>query len=289
MTFHPTQTQMAMCLTHCLTDLTSLQRCTTVRTLPITLIALTLISLVHLPAFGHGGGGDIALFTTGEQVGVGFAVLDDDDINQISFDPNDHVFSSILVPQVLFGFSMGSTEPGFDADEGLLPEDASVNVSTMSVRYWDGSGSVAFTDTGVSAAYSPSTMQTDNLGGFHAHPLFGLAGDVANGVYLTEMTVSAGDLASSDSFYLVSLVDDIIANHTDPESAGEDLGELVRNYQADPTQAPVFEAKDFSFFGDAVLHVESQVVPEPAGSSMVVLSILMLASLRRSRRSFFQS
>lgn len=248
--------------------------------------AIFILALVHSPAFGHGGGGDIALFTTDGQVDVGFAVLDEDDINQVFFDENDRVFSSVLVPQVLFGFSMGSTEPGFDADEGLLPADASVSVATTSVSYWNGSGDVEFTEAiDVSARYEPSTMQTDSLGGFHAHPLFGLAGNVQDGVYLTELTVGVAGLETSESFYLVSLVDGIIATHLDSESAGEELGELVRDYQADLSQAPMFEQRDFSFFGDAVLHVEAQVVPEPAGYGMAVLSVLMLAGLRRSRLS----
>lgn len=260
------------------------------RTTYIAATLLTLGTLVHSPAFGHGGGGDIALFTTEGQVDVGFAVLDDDDINQVLFDPNDRVFSSIVVPQVLFGFSMGSTEPGFDANEGQLPQDADIQLTTTSVRYWDGSGSVEFADAmDVSAKFEPSTMQTDSLGGFHAHPLFGLSGTVDNGVYLTELTVGATGLADSDSFYLVSLVDDIIASHADPETAGEELGELVRNYQADPAQAPIFGGKDFSYFGDAVQHVETQVVPEPAGYSMTVLSLLILATLRKRRRHFLRS
>ena len=251
-----------------------------------TSIAAILVSvaLAHSPAFGHGGGGDIALFTTDGQVDIGFAVLDDNDIDQVFFDPDDRVFSSVLVPQVLFGFSMGSTEPGFDADEGLLPEDASVNVTTTSVRYWDGFGDVVFTEPmNVSARYEPSAMQTDSLGGFHAHPLFGLAGDVDDGVYLTELSVGATGLGVSESFYLVSLVDGIIANHSDPESAGEELGQVVRDYLADPAQSPTFGGKDFSYYGDAVRHVETQVVPEPSGLSLVVLSVLTLMGMRRSR------
>ena len=251
-------------------------------------IASTLLvfaALVSSPAFGHGGGGDIAVFTTDGQVDVGFAILDDDDINQVFFDENDRVFSSVLVPQVLFGFSMGSTEPGFDADEGTLPQSANLTVATESVRYWDGSGDVAFADAaGVSGRFEPSTMQTDGEGGFHAHPLFGLGGSVTDGVYLTELTVVAAGLETSESFYLVSLVDDVIKSHADPETAGEELGELVRDYQLDLSQTPMYAGKDFSFFGDAVLHVESQVVPEPASYSLAVLSVLMLAGLRKSRR-----
>lgn len=251
---------------------------------------LILAGLVHSAAFGHGGGGDIALFSTDGKVDVGFAILDDDDVNQVFFDENDRVFSSVLVPQVLFGFSMGSTEPGFDADEGTLPNSASIRVATRSIGYWDGSGDVSFSDAmDVTARFEPSTMQTDSQGGFHAHPLFGLAGDVADGVYLTELTVGAVGLETSESFFLVSLVDDVIKSHADPETAGEELGELVRDYQLDLSQTPIFEGKDFSFFGDAVLQVESQAVPEPSGHAMAVLTVLIVASLRRSRRRFCRS
>lgn len=256
----------------------------------ITSFLLVVLVLVSSSAFGHGGGGDIALFATNGQVDVGFAILDDNDINQVFFDGNDRVFSSVLVPQVLFGFSMGSTEPGFDADEGTLPQSASLTVATKSVRYWDGTGDVVFAAaTDVSGRFEPSTMQTDSEGGFHAHPLFGLGGSVADGVYLTEFTVGAEGLETSESFFLVALVDDTIKSHADPETAGEELGELVRDYQSDLSQTPMYANKDFSFFGDAVLRVESQIAPEPASYSLAVLSVLVLAGLRKSNRNAVRS
>ena len=103
-------------------------------------------------SWGHGGGGDIALYGDNNQVGVGFAVLDEDDINQTFFDPNDVVHQSILIPQPpIPGLpSVGSSEPGFDANEFELTPNANVAVELLptgrlfdsSLSYWDGTGSV---------------------------------------------------------------------------------------------------------------------------------------------------
>ena len=259
----------------------------------MSLVGLVLSMLItctsHSELYAHGGGGDIALYNDNGAVGVGFAVLDDDDINQVLFDPSDIVHQSIFLPQppVPPFFSFGSTEPGFDADELSLTPNSPVTLTTLSLSYWDGSGSVSFQPLADGmAAYSPSTiLSTDDDGGFHAHPTLGLSGSsIVEGVYLTETTVSVPGMADSAPYYVVALVDDVINSDVDPEGAAEALGELIRDYQADPLNAPapMYGGRDFTFYVDAVTAVEAQV-PEPATFGMMLVGSvawLMLRALR---------
>lgn len=253
-------------------------------------------------ADAHGGGGDIALFNTGGQTDIGFAELDDDDINQLSFDPNDSVFQAVLTPvnrvPVVFPYDFGSSEPGYDANEresllpgqfsSGLPSDALVTWQTVGLDYWDGQGELAFTPaTGVEAGYAgPSTGETDSAGGFHLHPTFGLGrtdeGPLAEGVYLATLTVTVGGLAESDEFYLVTLIDEVINEATTDELAqtmAEDLGATVREYLAGDIAAPMFEGKDFTFYGDAIRFAESLAIPEP--TSALLIATCLGALVRR--------
>ncbi len=253
---------------------------------------LSLSSILATPlAFGHGGGGDIALYNNNGQVAVGFAVLDDDDINHVFFDPFDVVHQSILIPQPpVPGLpSVGSSEPGFDADEHELLPNAAVSVALLttgelfesSLSYWDGTGPVSFVPAvDVTAGYTP-LASSDSSGGFHDHPIFGLnaAGLVPDGVYVAEMKVSVDGMLTSDPYYLVALVDQVILSDPNPEDAAEALGALVRAYQADPigNPRPTYGGKDFTFYADAV-----SVVPEPAGVLLMLLAGLPLLLSRRA-------
>ena len=133
----------------------------------------------------------------------------------------------------------------------------------------------------MSGGYSPLTT-VDGQGGFHDHPIFGLmstdTSPVADGVYVAEMQVAVDGMQTSDPFYLVTLVDQIILSDANPEDAAEQLGALIRDYQADPANAdvPVFGGKDFSFYVNAV-----NAVPEPGMASLLPLALLGLMTLRR--------
>ena len=241
----------------------------------------------------HGAGGDIALFTTadGQQVDVGFAELDDDDIHQIFFDPNDSVFNAILLPRTPSAlppipYAIGSPEPGFDANENALPPLATINFNTLDLSYWNGSGAVSFGPVaGVSGGYAPQPSTSSADGGHHSHPVFGLLGaSVPGGVYLAEMSVSVAGLADSDRYYLVALVDSHLYTgdaDMDAENA-EAVGEMVRSYLDDPSGAPqpVFNGKNYTFYADAIGYAEGLVIPEPSAAALAAAALAGLLATR---------
>ena len=255
------------------------------RTLILTCwITLLIVSfgLTSQQVWAHGGGGDIAVFTTDGQADVGFAVLDDMDINREFFDPEEDVFLSILIPitpNPIIPYEVGSSEPGFDAHAGDLPSLADINAAVVSLQYWDGAGDVAFTPAvGVSAGYAPQPLLTGADGAFHSHPTFGLSDEtddgqpVPEGVYLAKLQLNVTGLTDSDPFYLVTTVDDAILRASDSAEAGENVGEMVRNYLDDPTgnPAPMLDGVDFTYFANAVAY--ARAIPEPNSIALASLA-----------------
>jgi hypothetical protein len=258
----------------------------------ITLCVLGTMLLLLRPSelFAHGSGGDLAVFSTGNKVDVGFALLDDDDINQIFFDPNDSVFQAVLAPLAPFiPFDLGSPEPGWDANEGELPPSSTITPMVTALQYWNGSGPVSFAPAGgVSAGFYEPTFVANNQGGFHKHFIFGLADltadalPIPDGVYLATLKGSVTGLVDSDPFYEVVLVDQLVTNHADPEGAAETLGLAVFDYLADPqtNPPPTFGGKSFLFYADAIRYAES-LVPEPGAVSLAAVAMLGFVSWRR--------
>lgn len=275
-------------------------------TLRVRIAACLVTILVAAQSAGrlwaHGGGGDIAIYTNKNdlQVHVGFAVLDENDEEQIDFDPSDKVFQAVLIPRTPstlppIPYAIGTTEPGFDADELELPPLAAISLDTHNLWYWDGEGAVDFAPpVGISGGYAPRNDIADAEGGFHAHPTFGVCDDsaancadvpVPNGVYLAELSVSVDGLEDSEPYYLVALVDDSLYTgdaEMDAEN-GESVGEMVRDYLADPTgaSAPEFNGKSYVFYADAVTYAESLVVPEPSTVALVILAATGVLGCRR--------
>lgn len=234
----------------------------------------------------HGGGGDIAVFTSNGRAEVAFTVLDEDDIEQIEFDASIRAFHSILLPQpAIPGLpDFGSSEPGYDANEGDLPGNALLEVNILSLEYWNGSSPDGFAPAlGVNPTYTSSTANVEADGGFHAHLLFGLTDTTADalplpeGIYLATLSLSVDELTDSHPFQLVTLVDDLVTQSADPEGDAEAIGELVRAYLEDPAgaPAPTFGGKDFTFYANAIS--SAQAVPEP--SSLLLLSLAILGCM----------
>jgi hypothetical protein len=237
--------------------------------------------------FGHGSGGDLAVLSTGNQVDVGFALLDDDDINQVFFDPNDSVFQAVLAPLAPFiPFDLGSPEPGWDANEGELPASSTITPMVVSLEYWNGTGLVSFAPAaGVSAGFFEPTFVANNQGGFHKHFIFGLDDQtadgqpIASGVYLAKLKATVTGLVDSNPFYEVVLVDPLVLNSPDAEGAAETLGLAVFDYLANPqtTPPPVFGGKSFTYYADAIRYAES-LVPEPGTMALAAMALAGLAA-----------
>lgn len=246
--------------------------------------------------WAHGAGGDIALFATAGQADVGFAILDDDDDVQVFFDPDEDVFLSVLLPitpNPLVPWEFGSSEPGFDADEGTLPPEADISYNLHELWYWDGAGSVDFSPAiGTNAGVAPQPEKSFASGGFHSHPFFGVetpTGDAPEGVYLARMTVSVEGLADSDPYYMTSLVTGVVnglSTIDEQVAAAEAIGEMVRLYADDPGSNPIptYDNTDFTFYADAVNFArELAAVPEPSSAMLVVGGCLVVAGFANGR------
>ncbi len=247
-------------------------------------------------AWGHGAGGDIALFSTNGQVDVGFAILDEDDDQQVFFSPNENVFSLVLLPLTpnpVIPWQFGSSEPGFDADDSSLPPEADIVYNLQELSFWDGqqNGSVQFSPaTGINGGVAPNPEKSFASGGFHSHPLFGVtdpSGTAADGVYVGKLTVSVEGLTDSDPYYMVALVTESVTNLgtvDEQVAAAEAIGEMARLYADDPTRnpAPIYGGVDFTFFANALGEVRTQAIPEP--TSIALATVLLVAVAGGNRR-----
>ncbi|MBX3427647.1 MAG: hypothetical protein KF688_18350 [Pirellulales bacterium] len=256
-------------------------------------LASLLVAATVGDAWGHGAGGDVAVFTTGGQVDVGFAVLDDNDEFREFFDPADSVFQTILVPQVLGGLAVGSTEPGYDAFPGDLPPGAQLTYNVLGLEYWDGVGTPSFAPpVWAEASFFAGPVSISANGSFHHHPLFGIRDltpdglPLPDGVYAAKLSLSVTGLLDSDPFYMLALVIDALGADPDPADAAEQLGEAIMAYQEDPlgNPEPTYGGVSYAYLAAAVAHYESFAnVPEPTGALLCAASVLGLLCVRRRR------
>ncbi|WP_197524948.1 PEP-CTERM sorting domain-containing protein [Botrimarina hoheduenensis] len=174
---------------------------------------------------------------------------------------------------------VGTTLPG-SADLTLSLEAFSLGGAHDTTFFWDGSGTVDFqplaaAQPGVAFTFAPAQFATtDVFGAVDDHPLFGLTGGAANGVYLSRMRLDVTGLATSDPFYMVWLAHDALVS----EDLAEELeGALEAFEEGGP--APVVAGVDFSFYEEAVEFAEG--VPEPSSGLLVVLALSALAGISR--------
>jgi hypothetical protein len=262
-----------------------------------TIVVALVVANASSVAWAHGAGGDIGLWSVttpaGEKIDIGFAELDEDDIHHIFFDRRDEVFNNILLPRtptVLppIPWTLGSQEPGLDANEGELAPVQPLTLNVQELTYWDGSGAVNFgpVPAGLSGGYAPQPSLTFADGGHHSHPVVGIVGGgTPNGVYLFKVTAHINTMIDSAPYYKVSLVETALYTGDNDQNAenAEALGELVRAYVADPMNSPppVFMGKDYTYYANAILYAETLPVPEPGTFALLAVALLGLYSARR--------
>lgn len=230
---------------------------------------------------------DIFVTNLGLQTGIGGA-----DVDGGVFNVDTRVFEGVMIASGAPDCSRN--EPGFFAlsdlaPSGLFPNGASAlpagavvalnfnpfafNGNVSDLFYWDGAGAVDFQPA---AGVNVSLSHTDELAGTSGeldfHPAFEIddpLGTAANGVYLASLSAVAGGLAPSDPIYLVWLVDSSI---TDAEIAEE-------------VELAIEAGTAFPYFEEAVGHVESSLVPEPASGPAALFAVCgSLAGLRGRRK-----
>jgi hypothetical protein len=267
---------------------------------------LTLFAVVALQRVAAAQHSDIFLAGVGGKVAVGAAADLEGDAH---FDVTTRLFEGVMVAD--YGVFVdpadyGRAEPGFFAlDDGAsdfppgsgplaTSQPVSLNFPAFSVGgsmdslfYWDGFGGVNFlpistSQPGVAMALDANPfVMTDGQGGIHDHAVFelGLGGAgapvPANGVYLVAPTVSVGEMTTSDPFYMVWLVDELLV---DDEAAEE----LEMALESGDTSAL---GKDFAFYETAVGYVhDNLVVPEPA-TGLLALSAVIAGMIATGRRT----
>ena len=273
----------------------------------LSLVVFTAAVACSASVFAHS---DVLLADVGGKVAIGTAEDIGDPVNESLelFPPGTNgAFESIMIAGsgLVDPPDYESDEPGFYSDPAALganalPGSAGVTASTTNFTvgaasaelfYWNGGGAVEFDPAPVNTAFEfepASNFATTTSSGFvDGHPEFllnAVADAVpADGVYLISPVVDVDTLATSDSFFVVLLVDALI---TTPELA-EEVEEAVEALEEGAPNAEVDfgngVVKDFAFYEEAVEWVEDNlVVPEPT-TGMIALVVLGFAAVSRNR------
>ena len=204
------------------------------------------------------------------------------------------VFLNPTMPTPPFGYNFERTEPGFFSAPGLpegddLPASADISLSLSSFSigaandvayYWGGTGEVDFqplsvAQPGVSFVFGPASFaSTDATGAVDDHPLFGLTGGAADGVYLVSPVVSVTGLADSDPFRMVWVASSVLV---DDETA-EELEGSLEAYEAGGPE-PIVGGVNFAFFEEAVEFAGS--IPEPSSALLAALASVVVGATGR--------
>jgi hypothetical protein len=271
--------------------------------LAVFLLSVVFLFSKHVPAQAHS---DVFLSRVGGQVAIGGA----NELGTVeeSYDLTTRLFEGVMIPDFPpfspadYGrdepgiLALASGSPAMPAGASALPGSVPVTISfpSFSVEgnidslfYWNGSGAVNFqpiatSQPGVGFSLDANPIgSTEADGSLHVHAAFqldnGTSGVPSDGVYVIAPTASVPGLATSERFYMVWLVDALIAD----DEAAEEVEEAF--------EAGTFEVlgKDFSYFEEAAQYVhDNLVVPEPASGllSYVALAGIAMASRRRRGR-----
>lgn len=265
-------------------------------------VAIVAMLLTAPLAAGHS---DILVRSDGAKVQIGAAVDLSMEEGGPFFDLETSVFEGVLLdpatPTPPFGYDFERDEPGFYSNAAVpvgqnLPATADLTLKlhtfslpsgTDAAFYWDGVGDVDFVplstaQPGVAFTFAPMApdafASTDGSSAVDDHPLFGLTGGAADGVYLAQMRLDVEGLATSDPFTMVWLASSALTT----ESLAEELEEALEAFE-EGGSAPVVAGVDFSFFEEAVEFAET--IPEPSAGLLLLVGTVALAATRRRRHA----
>lgn len=245
---------------------------------------------------------DVLLRSDGTTTLIGGAVDLDMEEGPSTFNFETRVFEGVFIkpttPTPPFGYDFERDEPGFYSDPTVpigqnLPASAGVSLrldafslggAADTTFYWDGSGEVDFTplasaQPGVAFTFAPIAPDpfatVDGSSFLDDHPLFGLTGGAADGVYLSRMRAKVDGLVESDPIYITWLANSLL---TDEETA-EELEEAFEAFEAGGAD-PILGGTNFAFFEEAVEFAEG--IPEPSTALLSLAAVAGLAA-RRNR------
>ncbi|TWT97854.1 hypothetical protein Pla108_20070 [Botrimarina colliarenosi] len=249
----------------------------------------------------HAQHADILLRSDGVKALVGGAVDLGAEEGGPFFNLDARVFEGVFInpaaPTPPFGYDFERDEPGFYSDTTVpvgqnLPAGAGVSLmldpfslgaGTDTTFYWDGSGAVDFqplttTQSGVAFTFAPMApapfATVDGTSFLDDHPLFGLSGGAADGVYLARMRLVVDGLEPSDPFYIAWLASSVLV---DEETAEQLEGALEAYEQGGPE--PIVGGVNFAFFEEAVDFANG--IPEPSTALLATSACGALLARRK--------
>ncbi|MEO1497261.1 MAG: hypothetical protein AAFV43_08940 [Planctomycetota bacterium] len=260
--------------------------------------ALAAMVCVSSAAMAHS---DVLVRSSGGQTVLGAAEDLDAEEGGPFFDLETKAFEIVLLnpalPNLAFSYDFERDEPGFFSAPAVpvgdaLPANAGLTLTPSAfsiglgsgndtVFYWDGTGAVDFealstAQPGVSFEAGILTpLVTDGAGSIDNHPLFGLDGGAADGVYLSSYTVTVDGLDASAPIYFVALADSTLTLEDDAELVEEALEEFEEGNIA----APIVGGVDYTFYEEAVEFAEG--IPEPSAVLIALVATVGFASRRR--------
>lgn len=267
------------------------------------LIGLCAVALATFTSTAtHAQHSDVLVRSDGTTTLIGGAVDLDGEEGGPFFNLDARVFEGVFInpdmPQAPFNYDFERDEPGFYSDStvsvggnlasgaavSLALEPFSIGLGSDTTHYWDGSGEVNFTplstaQPGVAFTFAPMAPDpfatVDGSLFLDDHPIFGLTGGAADGVYLARMRVTVDGLAESDPFYIAWLASSALVD----EDLAEELEEALEEFEEGGPE-PVVGGVNFAFFEEAVEFAEG--IPEPA-SALLLLTACGGLALRRKQ------
>lgn len=244
---------------------------------------------------------DVLLRSDGAKVVIGGAVDLDMEVGGPFFNLDTLHFEGVFInpaaPTPPFGYDFERTEPGFfsaasvpvgqtlppNADVSLRLTPFSLSSGTDVAFYWDGQGEVDFqplstAQPGVDFTFAPRApapfAATDGSSFLDDHPLFGLTGGAADGVYLVSPSAAVAGLEESDPFFMVWLASSVLVD----EDIAEELEEALELFEAGGAE-PIVGGVNFAFFEEAVEFAET--IPEPSAVTGALLALAISGLARR--------